>query len=180
MMKSIALALTLLVACKSGESDKVEPAAPATGPTAQSTSPSAPQARPQPRLPDQQKQGDDRPAWRGRGERPNLDTNNDGTVSDDERAAARRQRLDGMRSHLDANGDGKLTVDELKAAQEQQAERGGGGRRGRMMRFDDPAALDTNKDGDISADELEAAMKARREEWQKRRDASGSDSNEAP
>jgi len=173
MMKSIALALTLLVACKSGESDKAEPAGPAAAPTAQSTSPTAPQARPTPRLPDDQKQGD-RPAWRGRGERPNLDTNNDGTVSDEERAAARRQRIEGMRSHLDANGDGKLTIDELKAAQDQQG--ANGGRRGRMMRFDDPAALDTNHDGDISADELEAAMKARREEWQKRREAgSGSD-----
>lgn len=170
MMKSIALALTLLVACKSGESDKAEPATPAP-----SSAPTAPQARPTPRLPDQAKQEDgNRPAWRGRGERPNLDTNNDGTVSDEERAAARRQRIEGMRSHLDANGDGKLTVDELKAAQAQQGDRGG--RRGRMMRFDDPAALDTNRDGDISADELEAAMKARREEWQKRHDAgSGSD-----
>jgi len=180
MMKHIAFALSLLVACGKSDSSPAAQApaspdnpAPAeqAAPAAPAPGPAAPQARPTPRLPDQ-KPGDDGPRWGGRrGDRPNIDTDGDGKVSDDERAAARKQRLAGMRSHLDANGDGKLTVDELKATE-------GGGRR--RMRFDDPAALDTNHDGDISADELGAAMDARREQWRQRRDGGGSGSDAAP
>ncbi len=81
-----------------------------------------------------------------------LDTNGDGVVSDEERAAGIHKRAEAMHAKLDANGDGKLTPDELGAA------------KGRM-KFDDPAALDTNHDGDISADELAAAMKSRWDKW---------------
>jgi hypothetical protein len=181
MMKHIAFALSLLVACGKSDSSPTaqapaspESAAPAehAAPAAPAPGPAAPQARPTPRLPDQQA-GDDGRRWGGRrGDRPNIDTDGDGKISDEERAVARKQRLDGMRTHLDANGDGKLTVDELKNAE-------GGGRR--RMRFDDPAALDTNHDGDISADELGAAMEARREQWRQRREGgAGSGSDAAP
>lgn len=78
-----------------------------------------------------------------------MDTDGDGKISDAEREAFRKKRLEKAREKLDANHDGKLTVDELKAA---------GGR----MKFDNAEALDTNKDGDISVDELDAAMKERR------------------
>jgi hypothetical protein len=81
-------------------------------------------------------------------------------MSDEDRAAARRKRLESMRQKLDVNNDGKLSVDELKNAP------------GRMH-FDDPESIDTNHDGDISIDELEAAMKARRGQW-KGRDHVGS------
>jgi Ca2+-binding EF-hand superfamily protein len=77
-----------------------------------------------------------------------MDRDGDGVVSDEERAAAMRDRADAMRKRLDTDGDGKLTPAELANA------------RGRM-RFDDAAAVDTNHDGEISADELAVAMKAR-------------------
>ena len=79
-----------------------------------------------------------------------LDTNGDGVVSDEERAAGKKKRVERMRARLDTNGDGKLTPDELAAAT------------GRM-KFDNAADVDTNKDGDISVDELEAALKTRRD-----------------
>jgi len=97
--------------------------------------------------------------WRKRRD-ARLDANGDGTVSDEERAAAIQQRMTAMRTRLDTDGDGKLTPAELANAP------------GRMH-FDDPAALDTNHDGDISADELAAALKARRD--QRRADRAGAD-----
>jgi Ca2+-binding EF-hand superfamily protein len=81
-------------------------------------------------------------------------------MTDEERAAALKQRAEMMRKRLDTDGDGKLTPAELTAA------------RGRM-RFDDPAAIDTNHDGDISTDELVAAMKARADQRRAQRAGSG-------
>jgi hypothetical protein len=88
-------------------------------------------------------------AWR-RGDRDQrLDTDGDGKVSEAEREAGRRARIENMRTRLDANGDGKVSPSELNT---------GSGR----MNFDNPGALDTNGDGDISTDELQAALAARR------------------
>jgi hypothetical protein len=88
--------------------------------------------------------------WRKRRD-AKLDANGDGVISDEERAAAMRERAATLRTRLDADGDGKLTPAELANAP------------GRMH-FDDPAAIDTNHDGDISADELAASLKARRDQ----------------
>jgi Ca2+-binding EF-hand superfamily protein len=85
-----------------------------------------------------------------------MDKDGDGKISDEERAAAMKERSEKMRARLDTNGDGKLTPDELANS------------KGRM-KFDDPAALDTNHDGDISADELQAGIQARRDEMRAQR-----------
>lgn len=90
-----------------------------------------------------------------------LDADGDGKISDAEREAFRKKRLEKARERLDTNHDGKVSIDEAKA---------GTGR----MKFDDAEAIDTNKDGDISLDELDAAMKARRAA-QKGSGAAGSD-----
>lgn len=92
---------------------------------------------------------DDREARRQRRE-VKLDANGDGVVSDEERAAAVKLRMQHIHDRLDTDGDGKLTPAELAAAP------------GRMH-FDNAEALDTNHDGNIDPDELAAAMKARRE-----------------
>jgi hypothetical protein len=178
---SIAAVLVLAVACKT------EAPAPANQPPAgEDTNAKARSAKidvkpVQPALPPAPAApavGDDKPAladpprgnpagreqWRKRRD-ARIDANGDGVISDEERAAALQQRVTAMRTRLDADGDGKLTPAELANA------------RGRMMRFDDPAALDTNHDGDISADELAAALKARRD--QRRSDRPGADQGTA-
>lgn len=100
-----------------------------------------------------------REEWRKR-RMERLDKDGDGKISDEERAAAIKERMDGMRARLDTDGDGKLTPAELAAA------------RGNRLRMEDPAALDTNHDGDISSDELAAGMKARRDARRAARDGS--------
>jgi len=162
MMKqlSIAVALLFAVACKP---DAPSPAkgAPAGAAPGDQDSPSKvrsgkidvkpvapPAADDQPGTDDQPR--GNREDWRKRRD-AKLDTNSDGVISDEERAAAMRERAAAMRTRLDADGDGKLTPAELANAP------------GRMH-FDDPAAIDTNHDGDISADELAAALKARRDQ----------------
>jgi EF hand domain-containing protein len=173
---SITLALVLAVACKT-EAPTTSSSAP---PGSEATTP-APRARSakidvkpvQPALPGAAAAaGDDQPADSPRGNRDDwrkrrdakLDTNGDGVVSAEERAAAMHERMTAMHTRLDADGDGKLTPAELANAP------------GRMH-FDDPAAIDTNHDGDISADELGAAITARRDQ---RRAARGSDQGRAP
>jgi hypothetical protein len=171
MMKqlTIATALVLAVACKT---EAPSPAAPAPGgevPGGKARSAKIDIKPTLPASPDDPPRGDtDDPArgnpgaraeWRKR-RMAKLDTNGDGVISDEERAAAARERIAGMHARLDSDGDGKLTPAELASAP------------GRMH-FDDPAAVDTNHDGDISADELAAALKARRD--QRRGDRAGSD-----
>ena len=166
-MKRTALLFLVLAACKTTDSTpKADPAPtpPDRAPVAR-TAPALPPGRPEgsaaaaptdprPHVPM------DRP-WMNRGERmAKLDTDGDGKISDEERAAGMKARAENIRQRMDANGDGKLTVDELANAQ------------GRM-KFDNPAAIDTNKDGEISTDELAAAMKARR-------DAARAQQGEAP
>ena len=72
-----------------------------------------------------------------------LDTNGDGVVSDEERAAATAERAASTFSRLDADGDGVLTPDELAGA--------------RWFRGD-PAKADADGDGKISVEELQKAM----------------------
>ncbi len=96
-----------------------------------------------------------------------LDTDGDGKVSEEERAAAMKQRMSRMHDRLDANGDGKVSPDELANAP------------GRFH-FDDPASVDTNHDGDISVDELTAAVKARRDARRAARGSGAAGGSSAP
>lgn len=103
----------------------------------------------QPALPDQaQEPGDDdrraRREERRKQRMADLDKDGDGQISEEERAEARKARMDAMSKRLDTNNDGKLTVEELKAS------RMGG-------RFD-ADAIDVNKDGVISPEELQKSM----------------------
>ena len=95
-----------------------------------------------------------------------MDLDGDGTVSDEEVATARRDRAQNMFGRLDADGDGKLTVAEIGDS--------------RMRRFD-AAAADTNKDGTITVEELETAMQSSAPgPWGRRRDRMrGSDGGSA-
>ncbi|MEO6775987.1 MAG: hypothetical protein ABI467_23705 [Kofleriaceae bacterium] len=161
-------------ACKTTDSQpKPAPADPAPTPTVRS-------ARPAPELPPApapMAEGSDRPelppgdhAWGHLGGRmARMDKDGDGKISDEERAAAMKERSERIRQRFDTNGDGKLTPDELANS------------KGRM-KFDDPAALDTNHDGDISADELQAGMEARREQLRAQRlnDRGGSGATARP
>lgn len=88
-----------------------------------------------------------------------FDKDGDGKISEEERTAAMKQRMDNLHARLDTDGDGKLSPAELSA-----------GRAGRML--PDGATLDANHDGDISADELAAGMKTRRDERRALRDGS--------
>lgn len=161
---SIAVALVFAVACKTDAPSPANGAPANTTPGGQDSpakvrsgkidvKPVAPALPPAP-ADDKPGTGDtprgNREDWRKRRD-AKLDANGDGIVSDEERAAAMRERAATMRTRLDADGDGKLTPAELANAP------------GRMH-FDDPAAIDTNHDGDISADELAAALKARRDQ----------------
>lgn len=174
---SITLALVLAVACKTDAPATSGSAAPGAEPTTTTTTKARSakiDVKPvQPALPaEADATGDDKAAEAPRGKRDEwrkrrdakLDTNGDGVVSDEERAAGMQERMTAMRARLDVDGDGKLTPAELANAP------------GRMH-FDDPAAIDTNHDGDISAAELGAAMQARRDA---RRAARGSDQDRAP
>jgi EF hand len=104
-----------------------------------------------PALPDDQK--DDRRERRDdrRKERmAELDKDGDGQISDAEREAGRKVRLDEMKTRLDTDGDGKLTVAELKDS--------------RMARRlgTEIDAIDADKNGEISAEELQKSMDAMR------------------
>ena len=79
-----------------------------------------------------------------------LDTNQDGTITPEEWAAARKLRAEEMRTRLDADGDGKVTVAEL-------------GESRMSRRLGDVSALDGDRNGDISAPEIETAMENMRE-----------------
>jgi hypothetical protein len=159
-MKRIALLLLVISACKTSDSTpKSDPAPTPDRPATVQHAAPAPALPSDPNANAQMGSGDrpqlppegNRPFGRHRGDRlAKMDKDGDGVISDEERAAAMKERAAQVRTRMDTNGDGKLTVDEVKNAT------------GRMH-FDDAAALDTNKDGDISADELAAAMQARRD-----------------
>lgn len=186
MMKqlSLSLALVFAVACKT------DSPAPAAGSSADPSSGKArsakidlkPSAAPPPSLAagssddeaaPPEGRGDHRldPAareeWRKR-RMERMDKDGDGKISDEERAAAMKERMDAMRARLDTDGDGKVTPAELAAA------------RGNRIRMEDPAALDTNHDGDISSDELAAGMKARRDARRAARDGDAATPPPAP
>ncbi|MEO7735221.1 MAG: hypothetical protein ABIY55_29980 [Kofleriaceae bacterium] len=164
-MMKLSLAVTLLfaVACKTETPAPSANAAPAGESTGRARSakidikPVAPPAAARADAP--QIDPAAREAWRERRE-AKIDTDGDGKISEQERAAAMHDRVVNMHARLDTDGDGKLTPAELSAGRAR-------------MRFDDPAALDTNHDGDISADELAAAMKMKREQRDQRRAANG-------
>ncbi len=159
-MKRLVLLLLVCAACKSSSDAKPAPAAADDTPQqaalprvrqSNRVAPSLPsedgvEGSNRPSLPEDQPRRHHRGDWGG------------SNMTDEQREAMMKQRVDNMRSRMDANGDGKVSYDELKNAQ------------GRMH-FDDPAAIDTNHDGDISADELEAAMKARRDAFRAQRQA---------
>jgi hypothetical protein len=161
---SFSIAVLFAVACKTesptpaGPAAKDPPASAARSPKidVKPVLPPAAAAAPSDEPP---RAAPNRDEWRKRRDE-RIDANGDGVVSDDERAAAIRERVANLRARLDTDGDGKVSPAELASA------------RGRM-RFDDPAALDTNHDGDISADELAAALKARRDQWRARNAGDG-------
>jgi hypothetical protein len=172
---SIAFALVFAVACKtdapSPAKDSPSPSSPSTGEDT-AAKPRSAKIAVKPVPPALPAGSDDTPGanesprggrdeWRKRRE-AKLDTDGDGVVSEEERAAAMRVRVANMHARLDTDGDGKLTPAELANA------------RGRM-RFDDPAAIDTNHDGEISTDELAAALKARRDQWRGNRGSADQD-----
>jgi hypothetical protein len=161
-MKRIALLVLVVAACKTSDSSPAKADPPAA--TEQPATPHA--ARPAPSLPGEAKPeqlgsdhptmpSEDRPYGKHRDRNAKMDKDGDGVVSEEERAAAMKERAQRVHDKLDTNGDGKLTPDELKTAQ------------GRMH-FDDPATLDLDKNGEISPDELAAAMKARRDAFRDR------------
>jgi hypothetical protein len=166
-MKRLLAAIIVLAACKPDPDSK--PAVGSASPTA--ARPARDRNEPRPSLPsdpgaatapsgsgtaterpsldDIAKERDARrEEWRKQREAA-LDTNKDGQVSDEERAAGQHKRAEDFRARLDTNNDGKLTPDELKGMR-------------RRMRFDDPAAIDKDGNGDISADELDAALQEQR------------------
>jgi hypothetical protein len=160
---SITLALVFAVACKTDPASSTAPSGETGAPPSKVRSGKIDVKPVQPALPasddDRFDAKPDRGDWHKRRD-AKLDTNGDGVVSDDERAAAMKQRVTAMHERLDTDGDGKLTPAELANAP------------GRMH-FDDPAALDTNHDGDISADELAAGLKAKRDARRAARNGGG-------
>jgi Ca2+-binding EF-hand superfamily protein len=164
MMKQLSFSVALLLAAAACKTDSpapsssgaaAEPAAAATTGTARSAKIDVKPVRPPPPSltaddPGKAEEPADRPRRGGR--MAQMDTNGDGVISEEERAAAMTERVNAMHARYDTDGDGKLTPKELANA------------RGRL-RFDNPEALDTNHDGEISTDELAAGMKAKREQW---------------
>ena len=131
--------------------------------------------------------------------RAQFDTDGDGQLSDDERAAMkasmqaeREQRRQDMIAKFDKDGDGQLSDDEKLAMKTERAQgmvthldsdgdgkvsqaeldAAGGGRHGPPIDF---AAADTDHDGALSAAELAAAMPDRH-----RGDHGGDDKNAPP
>jgi hypothetical protein len=141
---ALTTALALAAGCK-----KDEPAAPAPS----SETAKQPGVKPGPADPAQAGSDNDGRARRGRNGEP---------MTDEDRTARMKHRVERLRKRLDTDGDGKLTPAELTAAAASS-----------QMRFDDPAAIDTNPDGDISADELAVAMKARFDQARAQRAGSG-------
>jgi hypothetical protein len=164
MMKQLSFSVAVLLAAAACKTDSpapsntgsaAEPAAPAASGTARSAKIDIKPVRPPPPslTPDDPAKADDSQDRPRRGGRmAQMDTNGDGVISDEERAAAMTERVNAMHARYDTDGDGKLTPKELSGA------------RGRL-RFDNPEALDTNHDGDISPDELAVGMKAKRDQW---------------
>jgi hypothetical protein len=152
MLKSIALACCLAagVGCKADKPDAPaaasdESAAPAT----KGRSGKIDLGTQRPSLPSDDGSADapdDRAGRRGR-MKGAADTDHDGKVSDEERAAFRKQRIERMHTEIDAVKDGKVTAAELASSRFKNL---------------DPATVDTDKDGVISVDELAKALEQQR------------------
>ena len=90
-----------------------------------------------------------------------IDTDGDGTISEQERTAARSAQIDEMKNRLDADGDGKLTIKELQDSR-------------MARRMPDMTTVDTNNDGVVSNDELRKSMEdMRMNNWGGRRGGRG-------
>jgi len=102
-----------------------------------------------------------------------YDTDGDGELSDEERAAAVADRRAEILAEYDVDGDGELSDDERAAAREgRQAER-------EARRAERLAAIDTDGDGEISDEEREAARAARLAEYDTDGDGELSDEEKA-
>jgi len=92
-----------------------------------------------------------------------ADTDGDGKVSQEERAAFRKQRVERMHTQIDADRNGEVTTAELANSRFKNL---------------DPATVDTDKNGIISVDELDKALEQQRRNrpWSRRGGSDGSDS----
>lgn len=192
MLKHLALVLVLAAGCKS-DAPASKPAAGDQGGTA--AAPVAPGvAKPRsskidlgprnprdpsgPRLSEEDTERGDEAAMRERWEArrkeriARFDTDGDGQISDEERAAARKQRQEEMLARMDRDGDGKVSEEERAAVRHERAtsmfERLDTDGDGKLSpeemsggRFNRLEGADTNGDGTISVDELDAAMATR-------------------
>jgi len=109
-----------------------------------------------------------------------FDTDGDGKLDPDERAAAREARRARIREKLDTNGDGEVSEDERARFRDGharcQGRRGGcgpRGRRGRGRLRSMRKAADRDGDGAVSEEERNAARKALRARRLEKLDANG-------
>jgi Ca2+-binding EF-hand superfamily protein len=125
--------------------------------------------------------GGDRHGWDRGAVLEKYDTNKNGQLDPDEKAALERDRearREEFIKRFDTDGDGKLSEAEKEAAREQYPDmgRGGHGRHGREMHQRMLEKYDANKNGQLDPEEREVARRdreARRAEIMKRFDTDG-------